>query len=86
MLENLVDLMGWAGAGLMLIPYYLVSTGRIVANSVVFQGGNVLGSILLILNSLYYGALPSVFVNVVWISIGISALIGIYVKRRATHD
>ncbi len=78
MTEILVDGMGWLGAALLLIPYYLVSAGKIGGKSKSFQLGNLSGSIFLMINSLYYGALPSVFVNIVWITIGITTLLNIY--------
>jgi len=74
MLSLLMNIFGWLGASLLLIPYFMVSTGRISGKSTRFQLFNIFGSILLTANSLYYGALPSVFVNLVWISIGIISL------------
>jgi len=71
MFALLMDISGWIGALLLLIPYFLVSTGKVGGKSKYFQLSNIFGSILLTANSFYYGALPSVFVNLVWISIGV---------------
>ncbi len=65
----LVDLLGWIGAAALLVAYALVSRGRFVGHSVPYQVLNVVGSLGLIVNTAYYRAYPSTFVNVVWIAI-----------------
>jgi hypothetical protein len=70
----LVDLLGWAGAVALLFAYWLVSTRRRDGASTSYQTLNLIGSILVLLNSLYYGAYPSVAVNGVWILIGLYAI------------
>ena len=69
-----IDLMGWAGAIFLLSAYWLVSHGRIEPRATRYQAMNVAGGALLIVNSAFYGAFPSVAVNVVWILVGIHAL------------
>lgn len=71
---SVIDLLGWAGAVSLLSAYWLVSQGRIDPRAPRYQRLNVAGGALLIVNSAYYGALPSVAVNVVWILVGIQAL------------
>jgi len=70
----LVDIAGWIGVVALLAAYALVSGRRLQGDSVAYQVLNVAGSALLILNSFYYGALPSVSVNLAWIGIGLYAL------------
>jgi hypothetical protein len=70
----LIDVVGWVGVAGLLLAYVLVSTKRIEGDSVPYQALNLLGAALLIVNSFYYGAYPSVGVNVVWIGIAIYAL------------
>lgn len=69
-----VDVLGWVGAAALLAAYGLVSTNRLKGDSQRYQVLNLVGAVLLIVNSLYYGAYPSVGVNVVWIGIGLLAL------------
>lgn len=76
----LVDVIGWLGAAALLAAYGLVSAKRLEGNSVRYQVLNLLGGGFLIINSFYYGAYPSVGVNVVWIAIAILTLLG---SRRA---
>lgn len=67
----LVDIIGWIGAGSLLLAYLLISTNRVIGKSFVYQGLNMLGSFGFIVNSYYYGAMPSVALNIIWLLIGI---------------
>jgi len=81
--ENLVvDVAGWVGVAGLLIAYGLVSAKRIDGDSVVYQVLNVAGAGLLIVNSFYYGAYPSVGINVIWIGIGVYTLVGRWWRGR----
>lgn len=72
--ELLIDVLGWAGVAALLLAYGLVSARRLAGDSVVYQALNVAGSGLLIVNSYYYRAMPSVAVNLFWIGIGVFSL------------
>lgn len=74
-----VDIVGWAGAVLVLGAYALVSTSRVDGNSVTYQMMNVLGAAGMLINTYVRGALPSAAVNLIWIGIGFYVLI----KARA---
>jgi hypothetical protein len=81
--ENLlVDGAGWLGVAGLLAAYGLVSTKRVAGDSVVYQVLNILGAALLIVNSFFYGAYPSVGINVIWIGIGVYALIRLWRKGK----
>ena len=80
-LDLLSDLLGWIGAALLLGAYALVSTKKVEGDSITYQVLNLLGSAFLIVNSAYYGAYPSVGVNVVWIGIALFAILRV-VRRR----
>ena len=71
----LVDIVGWLGVATLLIAYVLVSTKRMEGDSVMYQVLNLVGAALLIVNSFYYGAFPSVGVNVLWVGIAIYTLV-----------
>jgi hypothetical protein len=68
-----VDLIGWAGAGALLLAYAMVSFKKLRPDSRPYQLLNALGSCCLIVNTMYYRAYPSAFVNVIWILIAILA-------------
>jgi hypothetical protein len=69
-----IDVGGWLGVAALLSAYALVSLRRLEADSLVYQMLNLTGGGLLILNSFYYGAYPSVGVNLAWIGIALFTL------------
>ena len=71
----IVDALGWLGAILLLLAYWRVSHGLLDPKGRRYQWLNVAGGALLIVNSAWYGAFPSVAVNVVWILVGLQALL-----------
>ena len=70
----LIEVIGWAGAVLILLAYWLLSAGKLVAQSKMYQWMNIVGAAGFILNSGWNGAYPSAVLNVVWVGIGIWAL------------
>lgn len=78
----LIDILGWTGVASLLIAYGLVSYKKLEGDSIAYQLLNLVGSALLILNSLFYGAYPSVGVNIAWIGIAIITLLQIRRKSR----
>jgi hypothetical protein len=69
-----VEIAGWAGAVLILGSYALLSLGKLRAESLTYQLMNVFGAAGFVVNSGWYGALPSAAMNLVWMGIGIYAL------------
>lgn len=80
--DFLFEFGGWAGTVILLIAYGLVSVRRLEGDSVIYQLANVVGALLLMANSFYHGAMPSVVVNVFWTGIGLLAISRIFVMRR----
>jgi hypothetical protein len=78
----LVEIIGWCAAALILASYVLLSLGRIEANSVAYQGMNIVGAAGFIVNSGINGAIPSAVLNVIWLGIGVFALQRILRRRR----
>ncbi|MBI5651247.1 MAG: hypothetical protein HZC40_12515 [Chloroflexi bacterium] len=70
-ITTLIDLAGWIGVVALLGAYALVSARKLAGDAIAFQILNLVGGALLIVNSFYYGAMPSVVVNVVWIGIAV---------------
>lgn len=75
-METLIfDAIGWIGAFLLLLAYAMVSFKKLEADSLVYQGLNVAASVLLAINTIYHGAFPSSFVNIVWTIIAVFAIL-----------
>jgi len=77
-----LDVLGWIGALLLLGAYGLVSFRKLAPDSFAYQAMNIVASVLLLANTLYYGAYPSSFVNAVWTVIAVAAIASV-VKRNA---
>jgi hypothetical protein len=71
----LIEICGWTGALLLLLAYGLVSNGRVKGSSPVYQWLNIAGAGCIAANSGWNGAFPSAALNVVWIAIGVAALL-----------
>jgi hypothetical protein len=69
-----IEVIGWAGAVLILLAYWLLSAGKLDAQSKLYQWMNIIGAAAFILNSGWNGAYPSAVLNVVWVGIGVWAL------------
>lgn len=79
----LLEAVGWLGATILLVAYGLVSYGSVSGRSPIYQALNVLGGLLLALNSGWHRAWPSVAVNVIWTGIAVGALAAAPRLRRA---
>jgi hypothetical protein len=73
-MQLLINILGWAGTFLFLVAYALVSLKKVEGDSNLYQGINLLAGVLLITNSFYWGAYPSVALNVAWIGIAVFTL------------
>ncbi|MEV0151525.1 MULTISPECIES: hypothetical protein [unclassified Nonomuraea] len=74
-MEFLFEVAGWLGAGLLLLGYGLVSTGRMPAGGAAYQVVNLAGSLALMADSARNDAWPSAGLNLVWAMIGAVALV-----------
>ena len=82
MILNLsMEVAGWIGAVMILAGYGLLSAGKLNAKSPTYQWLNVVGALGFIANSSWNGAWPSAALNVIWVGIGVVALVKIFGKR-----
>jgi len=70
-----MEVCGWLGGLVLISAYALVSFGRISARGGVFQSLNLVGSLMLAANSGWHHAWPSASVNLIWIGVGVVALL-----------
>jgi hypothetical protein len=76
------QLCGWAGAAALLLAYMLVSSGKLAGKSAGFNAINVVGGALLSYGSWVRAAWPSVTLNLIWIVIGIKAILSSRNKHK----
>lgn len=69
-----INIAGWTGAVLVLIAYALLSIKWLQGNSFSYQAMNMTGAVLLVINSYYLRAYPSVGVNAAWVGIALISL------------
>lgn len=73
------DAIGWIGATLLLMAYAMISSKKLEPDSTAYQLLNIIGSVLLVANTIFYRAYPSSVVNLVWAGI---AVFSIAARRR----
>ena len=79
-----VEIVGWAGAALILFAYLLLSAGKLTGQSLVYQGMNIVGAAGFVVNGWWHGAIPSAALNVLWLLIGAFASWRILKKRGSS--
>ena len=76
-----IEIAGWIAAVLILTAYGLLSAGKLTGKSVAYQVMNIVGAIGFVINTGYNGAIPSAVLNVIWVGIGVWALVKIRMNR-----
>lgn len=71
----IINIIGWLGSAAVILAYVLVSTKRLQGDSVAYQILNLIGGAFLVINTIFFGAYPSTFVNLVWIGIAVFAIV-----------
>lgn len=69
-----IEIIGWTGTILVLLAYFLVSSGKIKGISKVFQLLNLFSAIFLGINATAHGAWPVLGLNIAWATIALVAL------------
>ena len=77
-----IEIAGWGGMILVLIAYFLSSTGRLKNESAFYHWINFFGAIGIIINAYYKTAWAVMTMDVIWAGIAIAGLLRI----RKTYD
>ena len=83
MKKLIIDVIGWIGSIEVIVAYALNSYQRIKSDSIYFQLLNLTGAVFLIINTIYYHAYPSAFINVVWVIIAFFAIARMFLKPKS---
>lgn len=78
-----MDTLGWIGTILYLVAYLLISLKKLEGDSLAYQGMNITAGILLVINTFYWRAYPSLGLNAAWISIGLFILGRKWISKNA---
>lgn len=76
-----IHVVGNIGVLLILVAYYLLSTGRLRATSAQYQVMNLVGALIIMLYSILLSAWASVVLNGAWAIIAVVALLAIQRAR-----
>ncbi len=68
------ELIGWLGAILFILSYYLLSRGIWKQNQPKYHLANLAGSVCLIINAIHFRDTANILVNVVWAGIALMAI------------
>lgn len=79
-----VEVVGWAGALLILLAYLLISAGKLTGQSPLYQWMNIVGAAGFVINGWWHRAIPSTTLNLVWMGIGAVALWKIAQRRGSS--
>ena len=71
----LLEILGWIGSALIIFAYYLLQTDRIEETNLKYQTINILGALALGINAYDKQAWAILFLQLVWIAIGILGLL-----------
>jgi len=82
----MVHVIGGIGTVLVLLAYFLVSTGRLKSASLGFQGTNLVGAALLTVYGFMLFAWASVALNAIWGLIALVALLRVLRARRRAES
>jgi hypothetical protein len=74
MLDLFAEIVGWAGAILILLAYQLLSSDKLSGQSRLYQWMNIAGAAGIAINAWWHSALPAVALDVAWMIIGVLAL------------
>ena len=79
----LSDLIGWLGAFFLLLAYFLLVHKDLTSRSKMYQLLNILGALMLGINTYVKGAFPSFITNMIWVLIGLYGLLHIIkIKKK----
>ncbi len=70
----LFELIGWVGAILFILSYYLLSKGIWKQNQAKYHLLNLIGAICLVINAIHFRDTANILVNAVWAAIALMAI------------
>jgi len=79
MVNLLIEIVGWIGAALVVMAYFLVTYKKLDRESKIYHGMNLVGGLLAGVNAAINQAYPSTAINVMW---GVVAIYGLIESLR----
>ncbi len=80
-----IDIVGAAGAALILLGFYRTSIGKWTNKSFWYELDNMAGAGLLVIYNLNRKAYVSLVLDIVWVMVAIMGITSIAERRQRTH-
>ena len=77
-----IEIIGWIGATMLLVAYYLIQNKKVDNDSQVYIILNVLGAFFLMINAWSHKAYPSTITNFIWLIIGSVSVYKIFYRSE----
>ncbi len=84
MIQNidLADVVGMIGVVIVIMPFFLLQLGKMNADSMWYQMGNAVGSVLIIISLIYHWNFSSFVIEVSWFVISLIGIFRILLNKR----
>ncbi len=82
---SIFEIIGWTGSALFIISYFLLSINRLHARSILYQLMNVAGGLCLVICAYDTQDRPNLFTNLIWMFIGVYAIVKIQKRKSGTN-
>lgn len=76
------SIIGMVGAGMILLAYLLLQMGKMTTSGLWYTVVNLVGSLMILFSLFFDFNLPALFIEVVWITVSVVALVRLFIKRR----
>ncbi len=77
-----LEIIGFIGAGLILLGFYRVHSGAWGNGSLVYELDNLIGAALLAYYSFQRGSYPALVLNVIWVFVALRGLESLAVRQK----
>ncbi|MCZ2442942.1 MAG: hypothetical protein LC101_04095 [Flavobacteriales bacterium] len=81
-LSLFMEIIGWGGSAMVVLAYTMIGLRKWDATNLAYQLLNLVGSIMLIVYTVYKDALPPATVNTIWAVIALISIIQLGVRRK----
>lgn len=80
-MEILIQIVGWLGAFMVILAFYLISHDKISSKNVFYHLLNLCGAVLVGVNAFYMNALPSLGIQILWAGVSVLAILNLNRSR-----
>jgi hypothetical protein len=84
MADILYNVLGIAGAGMLLFGFYRINSGMWTNKSFWYELDNLVGAVLIIIYQVHYHAFVTVVLNAVWAVVALWGIV-IFLRRLRVH-